>query len=847
MKKLFKTLLFGCALVGLSACSADDPWGSNQGEGKINLRLTTSSSLVEATTAQTRAEETLEVPDVSKFSVSLDKNDNSYSKTWSSLDEFAAEDAFPTGIYTITAFYGDVAGEGFDKPYYEGTADVTVLEARTTDVSVEAALANSLVSVGYTDAFKSYFGSWGATVHSEGNGFNEIPQGEKRPVYIVPGNVDISLALTSKDGKETKVQPTSFKAEPRHRYHVVFDVNSGNEGEMQLTVNLDESIEQESVVIDLTDELFTTPGPEVTPTGFVNGQTVEALEGSAIATNFIYNVVCRGQMRSAKLTVKSNYTPSFGNEIDLCASTASVLQEAGLDAKGFVNNPDRLAVLNVSDFVAGLPTGDHEITLVVMDKFSRVSEPVTLVVKNVPTEISAKAYATFYGTNDAVVEVTYNGANPTKYITFTSPDDYGSWKPVKVLNCVEGSRSRAFESKTYQFTLEVNDTQRDEIPVKVFLRGKEKQEVKIPVIMPKYTITTDARAHKVGLKFAADDSRLNSEIVRSVRIFVAGPEEDNVVFTRDAQNGIVWVSELTSNSNYTVQTTLAKGDDAKKTDPVSFKTEEETQINGDFKDTKQTINIEDVQVGGLFRVSPVDYPNKSSIARSEATGWASLNQLTCWKDSKNKNTWFLVPSTFVETEDGVPTATIRTVGYNHDGITPETSGGAGNRKYYCENAPSQSQLQKCAGEMFLGSYSYNGTESRTDGMKFSSRPSSLSFEYTYTPNGDEKANVLIEVLNASGEVIARGERQLGSNGNMKSEIIDLPEYKFGTKAAKLRVSFKSSTAPSPGITIPSGKALDEGIPAGLSHLVNERIINANSYKAFAKGSELKVRNIKLNY
>lgn len=849
MKPLFRPLLFGCVLAGLSSCSADDPWVNHQGEGKINLKLTASSGLVEATTRQTRAEETLEAPDVAEFSVSLSKNDESYSRTWNTLDDFTSEESFPTGVYTLTAFYGDVAGEGFDKPYYEGTADVTVLEARTTDVSVEATLSNSLVSVGYTDAFKSYFSAWGATVHSEGNGFHEIPQGEKRPVFIVPGNVDISLDLTSQEGKTTKVQPLDFKAEPRHRYHVVFDVNSGNEGEMQLTVNIDETVEKESIVIDLTDELFTTPGPEVTPSGFVSGQTIEALEGSTINTEFIYNVVCRGKIRNATLTVNSSYIPSFGNEIDLCQSTVAALHEMGFNAKGFVNNPDRLAWLNVSEFVASLPAGHHEMTLVVKDVYARVSEPVTLVVENVPAEIKAIPHPTQYGTNDAVIEVAYNGSNPQKNITFTTPDDYGSWHKAEVKSVTEASRSRAFETKNYLFTIVVSDTERDVIPVKVFLRGVEKEEIQIPVIMPKYSVTSDPLATKVNLKVTTENQDFNSSITNSLRVFLTGPEADNVSMTRDPENGIIRVSGLKPGSDYTLQTTLSKGDNPVMSPALNFKTEAATPLpNGDLSELKETINMPGIQVGGQYRVSPIDYTLKSSIVRSEADGWASLNTLTCWSGSSNKNTWFLVPSTFVDNESdesGYKVATIRSVGYSHNGTTPSTSGGSWNTKYYCENAPSFTDAEKSIGEMFIGSYSYNGTASssdgRTDGVAFSSRPSSLSFEYEYAPLNNEKGYASIEVLDASGAVIANGALELGKKDSMTAANIPLPAYQFGSKAALIKVSFKSSTAAVPAINIPTGGALNEGQGLG------NKTMGANSYHAYAKGSELRIRNIKLNY
>ena len=69
---------------------------------------------------------------------------------------------------------------------------------------------------------------------------------------------------------------------------------------------------------------------------------------------------------------------------------------------------------------------------------------------------------------------------------------------------------------------------------------------------------------------------------------------------------------------------------------------------------------------------------------------------------------------------------IRSVGYHHDGTNPAGSGGNFNTKYYCENAPAE--LERSAGELFLGEYSFTG--GRTDGITFTSRPSSLTFDYS---------------------------------------------------------------------------------------------------------------------
>lgn len=843
MNYLFKGLLIAGCAAALVSCSEDSPWANQQGSGRINLKLHASGELVQSVAPMTRATETVDSPEVTDFSVSLNKNDESYSRTWNSLSDFAEEESFPTGVYTITAFYGDVEGEGFEKPYFEGSADVTVLEARTTDVSVEASLANCLVSIGYTEAFKSYFSSWSATVHSEGNGYHDIEQGENRPVYIIPGNVDISLEFTSQEGKTTKVQPTTFVAEPKHRYHLVYDVNNGKEGEAELTVIFDDTVEQETINIELTDELFTTPPPEVIPSGFVSGESQEALEGSHSGKDFIYNVICRGRIYSADFTVNSSYTPSFGNEIDLCQSTASMLKEAGLDAKGFVNNPDRLASLNVSDFVASLPVGHHELTLVVKDRYTRVSEPVTLVVENVPTELTVTPIPTNFGTNDASIEIAYNGNNPQKNITIMTPDDYGSWYEVEVKSVKEASRSRAFETKNYIFTFVVSDTERDEIPVKVFLRGVEKADANIPVIMPKYTIQTDAYSNKIALKIVPENNEFMPNIIRSLRAFVTGSGAEGVTLTRNEEAGMVWINGVAPATKYSIQTSLSKGDNPVKTPAIELTTEPGTPLpSNNFSEVEQTIFYEHMNSGGQYKAGIKSWCyNSEEMNISEPTGWSSLNQLTCYSGSSCLNTWFMVPSTFAE--DGK--VVVRSVAYDHNGTEPESKNwGTFNYTYYNPNLPANI-ASRSAGELFLGSYSYNGSESKSYGIPFSARPASLSFDYTYLSVNNEKAVATITVFDADNKVLGTATADLDAADSETSRTLTLPAYSFGSKAAKLQVIFRSTKGDNITTIMPESGNIDG--ESGVPGVGDGKHLGVNASKSRSIGSVLTLSNVKLNY
>lgn len=843
MKLLKHGIMFSAFAFALASCSDEGGLDLGKGEGAIRLALRTSAEVV--VSAPTRAESaTLTAPEAGHFAVRLTKSDNSYSKTWDSIEEFNAEEAFRTGSYTLEAFVGDIDTEGFDAPYFYGAADVSVLEAKETQVAITAALANSMVSVDYTEGFKSYFKDYSARVHSAGHSYIDFAADETRPAFIAPGEVDLTVSFTNPQGQSTSLQPAGFTAKPRHHYRVKFDVAEGT-GNAVLKIIFDDTLVSEDVTIDLTDELFTTPAPEVKAEGFVSDSPVEALEGNAPASPFVFTAVARGGMAEASLTVDSQTVPAFGREVNLVGASAALQQQiasSGISAVGFFKNPDKLARLDVTEFVKSLPAGTHRISLVVKDRYTRVSDPVTLVVSTEAIHLEAQAEDVVFGSNQAFIDIEYNGANPDKAFTFKALDKFGVYKDCPITEVKQKAGTRSFPVKNYVFTLTLPDTERESIPLQIFFHGEKRTEIEIPVITPKYSVEADAFAKHVVLKVVPEDASQLGIIVNSLKVAVSATRSarnGGFTFVRDADNGLVTVKGFNPATPYTITTKLSAATDAAPVTSTSVTTEAATDVpNGDFSQTHQTINMT-AQVGGTWTgtiFSNPKYHINAPIVRAEATGWASINANTCWSGSSNINTWYTVPSTWADNGN----VTVRSVGYSHSGSdlgsTKETL------VYYCKNTPTFDAGERISGELFLGTYSFDGNESRTDGITFGSRPASLSFDYTYVPYGDEKGLAYVAVFDESGRIIATGSMNLNPVGVMTTETISLSGYPFSSRAASLQVRFLSTANGVPGISIPSGSALKEH-----KHALGNQTLDANRYNAVATGSVLVLDNVKLNY
>lgn len=842
MKSMHHGLLMAAIALLPVGCSEETPFGGNQhGTGSIRLRLAADASVTESAPTVRTAGSVLNPPIAADFSIQLDKTDDSFSKEWTTLADFNSEKGFKSGTYTITATYGDIEEEGFEKPCFMGSSQVTVLDGTETETSITATLANSMISVGYTDAFINYFTDYGVTVHSAGHSYLKFEKTETRPVFLAPGNVDVSVSFTMPNGKEATLQPAEFMAEKRHHYKLTFDVNHGAVGYAQLTIRFDDTVDTQDVSIDLTDELFTSPAPTVTAEGFTPGTPIEILERTGTDSPLRFNVIARGGIQQAVMTLNSDsYTSPLRGDIDLCAATEAqknAIGEAGIQTMGFFRNPDKMGTLDVSGLLAHLPGGTHTVTLRVKDRFTRVSEPVTLSITSVPVDIAVTPGNAIYGAAEGSVTVAYNGSDPEKVFSFEASTRFGRFTPCKIKSVEKLARSRAFETESYKFTLELPTIgDRSMVPLKVYYAGTLHDELDLPVKFPNYDADLDVYSEKVVLRIRPENPALTSMITGDLKIYLTeGKAVSESQLRRDQENGTITLFGLNPGTKYTVRFTLDGAANPQWHAEIPIETEPGTQL--DFSQTSQ-LQIDNLQVGGKFRNTALSTKaNISSIDLSVPAGkWATLNPLTAYSGSTNKNTWFIVPSTFIDND----VITVRSVGYNHAGTTPETTGSNANSTYYCTSAPTQDGLAKSKGELFLGSYSFAGTlpGSRTDGIAFAARPEALSFGYEYISVNNEKGEAYVRVMDSSGNILAKGDVEItAGNGTV---TIPLNTYPWGVKAQRIQLGFRSTKGESVSINIPTDLNEPEAT-------YGNRTISANQYKAVAIGSQLKLMDVRLEY
>ncbi|MDE6683206.1 MAG: DUF4493 domain-containing protein, partial [Muribaculaceae bacterium] len=756
MKRFSTGLLLAGAMAGMISCSSEEGFRTDGPDGKIVLNLSSDARVI----MNTRADDTKVsvVPEPSQFGISFEKQDGSFSKNWVNVDAFNREGVFPIGTYTLSATYGDMEQEGFELPCFSASQSVTVEAGTESHVQLTATLSNAMVSVRYSDDFKSRFAAYSSALKAESSAdWVVFAQNEDRPAYMKPGKLDLRITLTNGQGDKVEVAPYSFTAAPRHHYIVTLGVNDQNGTEnARLDVQITEEVESDFVDIALGDELFTAPAPALKVYDFPADMSYNEFESFEVPGDPRIDVLAYGGLRKVNINVASSTALAFGNSVQLVGADPIVQNQVastGLEVQGFYRNPDKAGVIKFKDFLAKLPEGTYKFTVDVEDARTLVCEnPVefNVTIKQVNIKLSVASHPEYMG-KEMTVAVTTNQPNVKENIRFEVTNDKGAWVEAKILDTPSSMRTRADGEYVYNYRLSIPAVEHYDIKVRAFygVDTAPKAEIKDEdVIFPEYSVEVDAYANKVLFKVSAADPAKFDIVKKNFKVALNGSEKDLAVYN-DAE-GIFEYSGLQAATAYdSFESFLSYMDNPKQ--PISaFTTEAMTDVpNGDFSLSTETINFKNVNVGGQWsRTLIATHQTTTSIVRSTPNDWATVNELTCYKGASNKNTWFIVPSTY-ENNGAV---ILQTVGYSHNGTDPAktSQSGAGVENYYCKNSPSDSQLAKAAGELFLGAYSYDGTVHRTDGIAWNTRPEALSFIYSYESYNGEKGEAYVNVYDASG-------------------------------------------------------------------------------------------------
>lgn len=743
------------ALLLLAGC--DESMYEGSGTGTISPAVTYDSTIVGARAVGSRAE--FSDLTVNDLTLSLTKADGSFSAEFA-YGDFPQDQQFSVGKYTLTASYGNPATEGFEAPAVYGSAELSVSEGKATQVELTAKPSKAMVGVKFADDLLDYMTEVSADVRTLANTI-DYSTDETRYVYTQPGRVAVDVTFTKPNGKTGTLEAISFDAEAQHRYNITISLGGDGAGSVEgITVAYDDAVEQQEVNLDISDEVLTIPAPEITLTGAENGEVLSAIEGSQLDSNPQMKINAKGGIRSAMLTTTGAFTSKgWPAQIDLATASASQLsslEAMGLKGATTFRNGSKIALVDFTGVAKYIdPTADgaapNMFTLVVTDANGKTSEPVGFGIKvdKLTLNLLAIDNVRYSGDGQVDVEMEYNGSSPIEEIvTVRYRNTNGIWNNASIAGATVVSRAMS----TYRVTVNIPDNAKLPLTLKAKAGSSETGEIVIPEGPYVAVADNDVYATHLWATVTLDGAAVTDGLTFEV-------STDGVNFAQAAgsKDGIAYhvTGGLKAATTYYVRAKVGEY----LTNKVKITTEAATQLENADMEQWSTANV-DCGAYGMTNYIP-------------ASPWATLNELTSSEPNALDGRSIHVATVAATDAHSGQAAAIRTVGWKASGGTPY----------------NKQPENHTAGELYLGSYSGGANY----GIEFGSRPSALKFWYKFSEfNGGDRGLAEIEVLDASGNVIARSSGTYGNTGSYQQAVINITYSRGCGKAASLRVKFRSS-------------------------------------------------------
>ena len=246
--KTTKTIVASLMLAAGFLCSCQsDLDESAKGYGYLQL------SSVDVNKTMTRADVTA----TEQISVDVYDEENTLIEHADKWQDINTENGLllPAGkTYTVKAYSydRDKNAQGFDaKPYYAGEKDVTIQADKANYAEITCKLAQSKVSVEYTDKFKSAFTEPFQCYVTGNSGTSiEFKEGETRAAYV-KAEQPLSIKLDFGNNKVFTQQITA-SAEAAHLYKVKLEAGDAQTG---ITITLDQTIHQYEVTLEIPTKM----------------------------------------------------------------------------------------------------------------------------------------------------------------------------------------------------------------------------------------------------------------------------------------------------------------------------------------------------------------------------------------------------------------------------------------------------------------------------------------------------------------------------------------------------------------------------------------------------------------
>lgn len=794
IRQLLKGACCVAALLAVSACSDTfDPSGDSGDGGRmlLNVGVDRDVRAPQKLTGRSAASRVAtEADHIDAGDLTLKMTSHLSGKVFTyKLADFDPTTTFPIGRYTIDAYYGEEGKEDFAAPYYKGSTEVVLHENEATPVSLTATLANSMVSIVYGEDFKNYFPSYSVEIATSKGASIIHNNGEERAAYVEPGLITIYADVTKPNGVKGKLKAAEFTAEARNHYVVTMGLGAESGGSA-ITVTFNSELVEETVEIDVSDQILLAPAPTLSAVGFTPGEEITIVEGTTTSGPLRVVATAIAGVASGQLTTQgaSLITQGWPPVVNFPADAENLakIEEFGIRPQGFRGTTTQMALVDFREGLSKLTynaSSDNRttFTLTVTDKYNKVSKPMsfTVVVQELTLAVE-KVYTPAVNEESMVVDMLFNNEDLRDFVRFEVMDNNGAYQRVvhERLEHVPGSNK-------YKVRIPIPRSANDVVFRAVVLGNNSLSLAPVTVVRTGVAMVfsdVDVYAKHATVSILGNHG---AQYALSAKWFAS---TDGTNYTQipggqvDVNGANATINDLTDGTHYYLKVEANNA----VSEPIEFTTESIVQLPNNKMDD------------WFIENGQTKYWWKSYCGSDKNTPWGSMNLVSTSEggsndrdlsDSRNGMGYCAASGTDRTTDARSGNAAlIKTVGW-----------GQGNSA-----AGSLSSIKRASvGQLHLGSSptqfvntsgeSYDGVIDY--GYPFSSRPSSLSFWYKYQPkNSNDYGYAEIWLKSADGKIIAKETRNLTRADAYTEVVMNLP-YTVKQKAAKICVIFRSSANP----------------------------------------------------
>ncbi len=150
------------------------------------------------------------------------------------IAEWDAATVLLAGEYSVTATYGSIEEEGFDKPYFIGSTTFLVNGGETTVVSVPVRLGNTVVKVVCSENFQKYYKDYTFKASRTGIEIATFAKGENKAAFVDGYLLNLSGTLVS-ETKTYEFSKSYSDLNPATAYTFTFDVSNVGGASINIT------------------------------------------------------------------------------------------------------------------------------------------------------------------------------------------------------------------------------------------------------------------------------------------------------------------------------------------------------------------------------------------------------------------------------------------------------------------------------------------------------------------------------------------------------------------------------------------------------------------------------------